>query len=44
MMTQAIQLRPFQHEELPLVESWFLDAETQRWLGVAQRSKVPQSI
>jgi RimJ/RimL family protein N-acetyltransferase len=28
-----MELRPFAHDQLPLVESWFEDPETQRWLG-----------
>ena len=36
MMAAAIELQTFQREELPLVEPWFLDAETQRWLGGPQ--------
>jgi RimJ/RimL family protein N-acetyltransferase len=28
-----LQLRPFEREHLPLVEPWFTDAGTQRWLG-----------
>ena len=26
-------LRPFEREQLPLIEPWFLDVETERWLG-----------
>jgi RimJ/RimL family protein N-acetyltransferase len=28
-----VQLRPFESDQLPLVESWFNDADSQRWLG-----------
>jgi RimJ/RimL family protein N-acetyltransferase len=28
-----VDLRPFGREQLPLVEPWFQDPETQRWLG-----------
>jgi RimJ/RimL family protein N-acetyltransferase len=28
-----VDLRPFGRDELPLVEPWFQDPETQRWLG-----------
>jgi RimJ/RimL family protein N-acetyltransferase len=28
-----VQLRPFGRDQLPLVEPWFQDADTQRWLG-----------
>jgi hypothetical protein len=31
--TSCLQLRPFEREHLPLVEPWFADAATQRWLG-----------
>jgi GNAT superfamily N-acetyltransferase len=33
MRNQVVELRPFQRQELPFVEPWFSDAETQRWLG-----------
>ncbi|HET8583851.1 MAG TPA: GNAT family N-acetyltransferase [Jatrophihabitans sp.] len=29
----SVVLRPFESRHLPLVEPWFADAETQRWLG-----------
>ena len=29
----CLELRPFERKDLPLVEPWFLDAGTQRWLG-----------
>jgi RimJ/RimL family protein N-acetyltransferase len=29
----CLQLRPFERKNLPLVEPWFADAATQRWLG-----------
>lgn len=29
----AIQLRPFKQDNLPLVEPWFADTDTERWLG-----------
>jgi RimJ/RimL family protein N-acetyltransferase len=29
----CLQLRPFEREHLPLVEPWFADAATRRWLG-----------
>jgi hypothetical protein len=28
-----LRLRPFERRDLPLAEPWFLDADTQRWLG-----------
>jgi RimJ/RimL family protein N-acetyltransferase len=28
-----LQLRPFERDQLPLVQPWFDDADTQRWLG-----------
>jgi RimJ/RimL family protein N-acetyltransferase len=28
-----VDLRPFDRDHLPLVDSWFQDPETQRWLG-----------
>jgi RimJ/RimL family protein N-acetyltransferase len=28
-----VELRPFARDQLPLVEPWFEDPETQRWLG-----------
>jgi len=28
-----VDLRPFDRDQLPLVEPWFEDPETQRWLG-----------
>jgi hypothetical protein len=28
-----VHLRSFQAQELPLVEPWFLNDETKRWLG-----------
>jgi RimJ/RimL family protein N-acetyltransferase len=30
---RAVRLRPFTSGDLPLVEPWFADADTQRWLG-----------
>jgi ribosomal protein S18 acetylase RimI-like enzyme len=33
MGAMPVELRPFGRDQLPLVESWFEDAETQRWLG-----------
>jgi RimJ/RimL family protein N-acetyltransferase len=30
---RCLQLRSFEREHLPLVEPWFADAVTQRWLG-----------
>lgn len=32
-MLPAVQLRPFKREHLPLVEPWFEDPDTRRWLG-----------
>jgi ribosomal protein S18 acetylase RimI-like enzyme len=32
-VSAAIRLRSFRRRELPLVEPWFSDPETQRWLG-----------
>ena len=29
----CLQLRPFERKHLPLVEPWFADAATRRWLG-----------
>lgn len=29
----SVDLRPFDRDQLPLVEPWFEDPETQRWLG-----------
>ena len=30
---RSVRLRPFTSPDLPLVEPWFADADTQRWLG-----------
>ena len=29
----CLQLRPFERHHLPLVEPWFTDGDTRRWLG-----------
>jgi ribosomal protein S18 acetylase RimI-like enzyme len=29
----VVRLQPFQREDLALIEPWFCDVETQRWLG-----------
>ncbi len=30
---RCVRLQPFERKQLSLVEPWFLDADTQRWLG-----------
>ncbi len=30
---RCLRLQPFERHHLPLAEPWFLDADTQRWLG-----------
>jgi RimJ/RimL family protein N-acetyltransferase len=32
-LVDQVHLRPFAREQLPLIESWFTDVETERWLG-----------
>lgn len=32
-MTGLVELRPFGYDELTIVEPWFSDPDTQRWLG-----------
>jgi len=35
-MVVAVELKAFERDELPLVEPWFEDVETRRWLGGPQ--------
>ena len=35
----CLQLRPFERKHLPLVEPWFADAATRRWLGGPARPR-----